>query len=337
MRIRSAWILGIVLMIVLSGCNGLAPTTLPPTDTPTPTQPPTDTPVPTPTFTPTPEPPETTIVVVNSSGEEICFLYISPTTDSFWGDDWLSATDTISIGETREFSVEPDVYDMLVENCDETEIDSQWAISVGTGSRWVWEVPPRPGQAGDATLTLVNNLDEPICNVYISLVTSDYWGVDWLGPSEVIRPGTVRPFQVESGEYDMLIEDCDDNELDTAWNVSITGEQVWSVGGESAAPPPEDQPPVPASGNGTVYLESELTDSPTCRISVWGNGMEFVLDAQVGAPASREVPPGDYGWQAFLGSGESGADSIHISPGGSCYFTCYQEGASQYIGWGCSP
>lgn len=51
------------------------------------------------------------------------------------------------------------------------------------------------------------------------------------------------------------------------------------------APPPTEPPaPAPAQGYGTVYLESHTSDSATCRISVWGGGNDFLLDAGSDSP-----------------------------------------------------
>jgi len=104
---------------------------------------------------------------------------------------------------------------------------------------------------------------------------------------------------------------------------------------------PAPQPPTatrpaaapPASSNGTIYLESRTSENATCRISVWGN-VEFLLDAGPGNPASRQAPPGDYGWQVFFGpSGQTSALAMSLRPGGTCSFVCYDE----YVEWGCTP
>ncbi len=96
--------------------------------------------------------------------------------------------------------------------------------------------------------------------------------------------------------------------------------------------PPATQPQ--PSGYGTVHLESQTTDASTCRISVWGHGQDFLLDAGPGHPGSHQVPAGEYGWQVFFGpSGATGANPMNLQPGGTCSFVCYDT----YVEWGCTP
>ncbi|HEY75082.1 MAG TPA: hypothetical protein G4O00_02730 [Thermoflexia bacterium] len=82
---------------------------------------------------------------------------------------------------------------------------------------------------GKATITLVNNSDTPVCFVYISPTTSDEWGDDWLGTTEIIDPGGQRIFEVDPGTYDMMATDCDDNEIDTRWEVEVTTSYTWVI------------------------------------------------------------------------------------------------------------
>ena len=102
-----------------------------------------------------------------------------------------------------------------------------------------------------------------------------------------------------------------------------------------AAPPApaSTQPAAPSGGSGTIYLESYTTSNATCRISVWGMGDDFLMDAGPGYPASRQVTPGEYGWQAFFGpSGQTGGLSMNVPAGGSCTVICYDT----YVDYGCS-
>ena len=100
------------------------------------------------------------------------------------------------------------------------------------------------------------------------------------------------------------------------------------------APPPTVPPaPAPAQGQGTVYLESHTSDSATCRISVWGGGNDFLLDAGPGNPASRQVPANMYGWEVHFGpGGRTGTTEMDLRAGGTCSFACYDE----YVQWGCT-
>ncbi|HID88654.1 MAG TPA: hypothetical protein EYP52_02960 [Anaerolineae bacterium] len=88
---------------------------------------------------------------------------------------------------------------------------------------------PSGPTSGKATITLLNDSGQDICFVYISPVTSDEWGEDWLDIMEVIGPGEQRTFEVDPGTYDMLATDCDDNEIDIRWEVEVTTSFIWMI------------------------------------------------------------------------------------------------------------
>ena len=114
-------------------------------------------------------------------------------------------------------------------------------------------------------------------------------------------------------------------------NVPTSTPQPAPAATAAPAPPPTQPQP---SGYGTVHLESRTTDAATCRISVWGHGQDFLLDAGPGHPGSHQVPAGEYGWQVFFGpSGATGANPMNLRPGSTCSFICYDT----YIEWGCAP
>jgi len=347
MKRYAALIAGVVVLFVSLGCLSFLqpePTPTPtPTATLTPSITPTATMTPTPTITPSPTPtitPIPSLLLDNQSGQDICGVYISPSSLDSWGENDLYEDEEISEGGMRGFELEAGTYDIVVDDCDENSVDIWWELEIGA-ELVTLEIEPRPGTEGDLTITLTNDADTPICYVFIYPGGTDDYGVDWLGAQETVRANDSRSFQIPSGTYDMVALDCDFEEIDFAAGVAITGDYTWRVGG-AAGQPAAPQPPAPApsgtgTGNGTIYVLSELPVGGTCRVSVYGNGLNLLLDAGVGTPATYEVPPGEYGWQVFLGSGQTQANAFTIQAGGSCTFRCYREGASDYIGWGCSP
>jgi hypothetical protein len=313
------------------------PTPVPPTETPVPSSTPTFTPppTPTPTFTPLPTPtitPIPNVMLDNGSGELVCGVYISPSASDTWGEDLLYEGEAILENGLRGFSLEENVYDVLVHDCSGNAVDVWWEIDVG-GDLTTLTVGPRPGVAGTATVTLNNDSGIPVCNVYIALATDDDWGVDWLDAEEAIRIDTSRPFRLSPGTYDMLAEDCDYEEIDSAWGISITDEYTWNVGGVDTGAPAgaPAAAPVPSTGNAFIYVENQLPEAGTCRISAWGNGLELLMDGGLGEPNVYEVPPGEYGWQGFIGYLLTSGDAFTVGPGGYCTFTCLPE----YLSWGC--
>ncbi len=106
-------------------------------------------------------------------------------------------------------------------------------VLVGMACSFCPLIPSGPsgpsGGEGKATITLINNSDQDICYVYISPTTSDEWGEDWLGAVEIVGPGEQRTFEVDPGTYDMMATDCDDNEIDTQWEVEVTTSYRWVI------------------------------------------------------------------------------------------------------------
>lgn len=88
---------------------------------------------------------------------------------------------------------------------------------------------PGIGGGGDGNVTLVNNSEATICYVYISSSEDEYWGDDWLGSSETLAPGSRRSFDVPDGVYDLMAEDCSENQIDVQWEVDIRGSYTWTV------------------------------------------------------------------------------------------------------------
>jgi hypothetical protein len=85
------------------------------------------------------------------------------------------------------------------------------------------------GGGSEGSVTMINSSDQTICYVYISPTEDEYWGDDWLDSSETIGPGQTRTFSVDNGTYDLGAFDCDDNAIDTEWEVNISGPYTWTV------------------------------------------------------------------------------------------------------------
>jgi hypothetical protein len=179
---------------------------------------------------------DATLTLTNHSSEPICQVYISPTTDDSWNDDWLGGQ-TIAPGSSHTFSVTSGRYDLQASDCSGEQLDVVWDTFIRDSQVWwVTDADIDDGSddgggmtGGDATLTLTNNSGRTICQVYISPVTDAYWNDNWLGPGETIPTGGSYNFSVVSGDYDLRADDCDNNELDIVWGMTITGSQNWTV------------------------------------------------------------------------------------------------------------
>lgn len=163
-----------------------------------------------------------TVRIANRSPYDICYVQISSSDQQDWGDDWLGSDETIAAGSSKDFSTAPGVYDIKVMTCEQTTLATFWDISSDT----TVEV----GGRGLVPLIVKNESTTEVCFVYIAPSSSDSWGADWLGQSESIQAQDgSRAFFVSPDTYDMLVQDCDENDLVTETEVEITEEITWTI------------------------------------------------------------------------------------------------------------
>ncbi len=79
------------------------------------------------------------VTLINNSGETICFVYISPVEDQYWGDDWLDSEETINSGSQRGFDVPHGSYDLRADNCSHDELSVVWDANISAS--YTWNVP----------------------------------------------------------------------------------------------------------------------------------------------------------------------------------------------------
>lgn len=159
------------------------------------------------------------ITVDNQSKRDICEVFISPTGQESWGDNWLNGK--IKQGKAQSFTVEKGQYDVIVYDCDGVGLASVWEID----SAYTLTV----GGAGLVELVLKNTSSSKVCYVYISPVSSDSWGEDWLGMQESLETGEMRVFFLDPGTYDLMAQDCDENTLAEEYEVEITDDITWTL------------------------------------------------------------------------------------------------------------
>jgi hypothetical protein len=235
LRRRFPVIFFVVSALVLSGlaCSfdfsfGTEPT---PTEVPPTPVPPTPRPTlpPPPTATDTPQ--EVVLTLINQSSSNICFVRISPTTSAEWGDDWLGA-DTVSAGSSYTFLVAAGFYDLRAEFCGGGSVEEMGADLNSDGEWTITDTAAGPGPSGGGTvqLTVINQTTDSICYVYISPVTSDVWGDDWLG-ADTIPAGTNYTFNVPAGAYDLRADFCAGGDPVVQMGQDLTSDKTWTFSG----------------------------------------------------------------------------------------------------------
>ncbi|MGD1996701.1 MAG: hypothetical protein PVH62_08005, partial [Anaerolineae bacterium] len=177
---------------------------------------------------PGPGPSTASVVLSNSSGQTICYVNISPSANTTWGDDQLGSTETIPEGGTRTFNVSPGTYDLRALDCDQNQIDVQWDANVSGPYSWIVTGGADPGPS-TASVVLSNSSGQTICYVNISPSANTTWGDDQLGPTETIPVGGTRTFNVSPGTYDLRALDCDQNQINVQWDANVSGPYSWIV------------------------------------------------------------------------------------------------------------
>ncbi len=81
-----------------------------------------------------------TLTITNSGSADICYVYISPITDDFWGEDELGNNQTISTGNSVIFNLAPNTYDVRVDDCDGS-YSEEYGYAVSGDTVWAVAVP----------------------------------------------------------------------------------------------------------------------------------------------------------------------------------------------------
>jgi len=72
----------------------------------------------------------------NASGQEACYVFISPSSGDSWGEDWMGDKESIQDGESRLFYLAPDTYDLLAQDCDDNTIVEEYDIAITQDFIW---------------------------------------------------------------------------------------------------------------------------------------------------------------------------------------------------------
>lgn len=162
------------------------------------------------------------VTIVNQTPVDICYVHISPVSSDSWGDDWMGEDEVIAPGDERAFDVPGGVYDIAAFDCGDAVVATAWEVSE--------DVTLTPGDSGSVALRVVNESSTDICYLYIDPSSEDMWGEDWMGDMELIlADGGIRAFYLEPDTYDVLVEDCDGEEIASVYEIDLSEDYVWTV------------------------------------------------------------------------------------------------------------
>lgn len=174
------------------------------------------------------------LILENTSGIEICYLYIALPTDDTWGNNQLDEGDSVPSGSTYTiWGIPPGTYDLRVETCQSDPNSRQSAERVGVDltEDFTWTI--EPSEEG-AKLVLVNNSGALLCYLYIALPSDDTWGNNQLPEGTQVRTGTNFTITgIPPGTYDLRVETCEsDPDMRVyleAYDNSIQTEFTWTI------------------------------------------------------------------------------------------------------------
>lgn len=136
--------------------------------------------------------------------------------------------------------------------------------------------PAAAAPATEATLNIQNDSNEEICDIFFSKSTDEEWGDDHLAllDLEKVEPGESKSFTVESGTYDIRLQDCTRSLQQQENEVAIDPSYTLSYAGRG----PTD----------SVLTVANETSESICRVffslpsdEFWGNdqlGVQEMID-----------------------------------------------------------
>lgn len=179
---------------------------------------------------PGPEEEYVSFTILNETCVSICHLLISPNHCEYMGGKELAGDHPLRSGESVTIDVPPGEYAVWFEMCT-NEYRADEGINVRSDhTHTIVDDPGRGGKAPCRTsLNIKNNADSPICRLWISISGSTYDSWNWVGV-EHIQPGDSLAFALRSNDtYIIRAEDCDGNRLRYESDVTVTGDQDWTV------------------------------------------------------------------------------------------------------------
>lgn len=207
-----------------------------------------------------------TLRVVNTSGLDICEVYVADVESPEWGENWLPGHEMIEVEGQRLFFLPTGLYDAIVQDCD-GNIIAQVTLPVRSGGL-TWDIGAQYGP-GDRYIYIYNRSDYTICGLYFGPPESEF-SPNLVG-SDALIEFSPAVWAVEVGldhPWVVLVEDCDGLRLD--YNPEVYPGSWVVIGGEGLVPL-------------EVY---NYTDAPICEVYIslstndsWGDN--WLIEGEV--------------------------------------------------------
>ncbi len=74
--------------------------------------------------------------MANDVGQELCYVFISPSDSDSWGDDRMGSHEVLGVDETRIFFIEPGTVDVMIQDCEQVTVAEAYAIVAQGETTW---------------------------------------------------------------------------------------------------------------------------------------------------------------------------------------------------------
>ncbi|MBX7056538.1 MAG: hypothetical protein K1X75_00640 [Leptospirales bacterium] len=176
------------------------------------------------------------LTVINRTGAEVKYLFVSPNDSQHWGPDILGASTTLPSGGSVGFFTH---YPQACGKFDLMAIHANGNVFVQRGvevcdnrnnQRVTMTAQNRQNNSANYTyakLTFTNNLDVTIRFLFVSPADSQYWGADYMDQNTVLAPGASHSILVPVGgssvTYNVL--GVDDQEQQHKFDIDVDNSQ----------------------------------------------------------------------------------------------------------------
>lgn len=228
-------------LVLAAGCPIY---TIRPTQQPATTVRPTSGPT-TPTVTPAPR--LVQVHIINNTNQVICYLHLSPASDTQWGEDRLG-DQTLPHGAALRVQLDAryPAWDLLAQTCERETLAEIRSFALPADGNIRLQppasAPPPPPPPADVPpqpiqVRLVNESGTEICFLFVSEVGAP-WGEDRLGASQTIPPGEEVILELDANLlWDYKAEDCSHQSITEQYNLRVFEGAVWSVRNTHGVPP----------------------------------------------------------------------------------------------------
>jgi hypothetical protein len=162
--------------------------------------------------------------VTNYADTDLCEVYLSLSSEDTWGEDL--ADDPLADNFFYEWDVEPGIYDVQVWDCfgnklEEYSINANRNVDVQIYFDRVLVVPlpttesPTTPSTSSFTWRVSNYSGIELCIIYYNTSDNETWGENQIVDEGPLQANFYYEWEIETGTYDVRVEDCDGNFLES--------------------------------------------------------------------------------------------------------------------------